>query len=92
MNSHCLYKLAIKIKRLQLYLNTDSESDKLVDKIDSTNITSIDLYVMPYWKRGFYCTNPKPIPRTIFILLNTNDRNLKKNIKEILKDRKVAKI
>jgi len=42
---------------------------------------------MPYWKRGFYCSEPTPIPRVIIISLKTDSKELKKDIKNVLHHR-----
>ena len=55
--------------------------------MDSTNITSIDFIKMPYWKRGLYCSNPTPLPRVIMIFLKTENKELKKEIKNVLQQR-----
>jgi len=76
-----------KRKRLSLYLTNENNRSELIQKIDSTNITSIDLIKMPYWKRGFYCSEPTPIPRVIIISLKTDSKELKKDIKKVLHHR-----
>jgi len=88
-NLYCDYKAKFilnyrKKKRFNVFLTNEKNRTQLIHKLNSTNIISIDLIKMPYWKRGFYCANPEPIPRLIYIGLNTNDKELKKEIKNVL--------
>lgn len=86
---YCDYKAEFilnykKRKRLGLYLTNSKEASELIEKMDSTNITSINLVKMPYWKRGLYCSNPAPLPRVILVILKTESKALKKEIKNVL--------
>ena len=89
---YCDYKAKFilsypKRKRLSLYLTNEKHIAELISKMDSTNITSIDLIKMPYWKRGFYCSEPTPLPRVIMVFLKTENKILKKETKNVLQHR-----
>ena len=77
----------VTIKLNLFYLTNEQDVSELIKKMDSINISSIDLIKMPYWKRGLYCSEPTPLPRVIMIILKTENKILKKEIKNVLQQR-----
>jgi len=69
-------------EKVQCELTNSKECKVLIDNLKAEDVSEIQISQIPRWKRAFYCTDPTPVPREIFILIKTNNKVLKKEIKK----------
>ena len=91
---NCNYKIHFQIndhsrKNLRVVLNKEV-IEKLLPKLIKANIKSISKAVLPYWKRGFYCSSPEPLPRIISIEITSKGSEVRKILKELVAQNKIA--